>query len=169
MKRRSLVACLALLVSHLGLAVAQAPSADELAIRQTIAAYANAVTAGDLKRWSATLTDNVVFLPPDHRQLDGKRAVTAWAKQSFFDPFKTQFELQVGEVQVLGTWAFALGHFKLDTVPKSGGAAAQTTGKFLSIFHREKDGVWRYARAAHNFDPAAGTAPKPKDTRAGTR
>jgi ketosteroid isomerase-like protein len=114
--------------------------------------YAVAASSGDLSRWASTLSDDVVFQPPDHPQVNGRTAVVAWAKAAFFEPFKMQLDFSFDEIEVLGTWAFARGLFTLSLTPRQGGSSTQTAGKFMNIFKRDSSGSWKYSRAGFSFD-----------------
>ena len=128
-------------------------------ITKLVQEYAAAITAGDVQRWGATLSDDIVFQPPDHAQVSGKVAVLAWGTESFFDPFKMRLDMSFEEIEIFGGSAFARGRFALELTPREAGAAAQTTGKFMNIFRRDASGSWKYARAGFSFDaPLAATA-----------
>lgn len=118
--------------------------------------YVDAVNAGNLEAYGATLADDVVFMPPDSPVVSGKAAVVAWVKRDFIDPFKIQFQAKFNEVHVFGSLAFASGSFTLDLTPKSGGKQIQTTGKFMNVFRKQSDGSWKYAQAIFNFDKPMG-------------
>ncbi|MBI4474813.1 MAG: DUF4440 domain-containing protein [Acidobacteria bacterium] len=128
-------------------------------ITKLVQGYAAAVTAGDVQRWAATLSDDIVFQPPDQPQVSGKAAVVAWGKESFFDPFKMRLEFSFDEMELFGSSAFARGRFTLELTPRQAGGATQTTGKFMNIFRRDARGSWKYARAGFSFDaPLTATA-----------
>ncbi len=78
--------------------------------------YAAAVSSGDVGKWAATLSDDIVFQPPDHPQVSGRAAVVAWGKESFFDPFKMRLDFSFEEIEVLGTWAFGRAVSPSDSV-----------------------------------------------------
>jgi uncharacterized protein (TIGR02246 family) len=127
-------------------------STESDAIRQVVQEYVNAINSGDLNKWLGTLTDDVVFLPPDHPLASGKNAAGAWVKESFFDPFRMKLDVSFDEIEVLGDTAHAYGRFTLLLSPTGGGSDIEMVGKFINIFRRESDGAWRYARAMFNSD-----------------
>lgn len=129
---------------------------EKAAITSVGQEYAAAVSSGDLNKWTATLTDDVVFQPPDHPQVSGRTAVVAWAKESFFDPFKMKLDFTFDEIEIWGTLAFARGRFTLALSPRQSGNAIQASGKFMNIFRRDPSGSWKYARAGFNFDAPLG-------------
>ncbi|MDA2934014.1 DUF4440 domain-containing protein [Acidobacteria bacterium AH-259-D05] len=122
------------------------------AIDKLVQEYAETVSSGDLTSWTKVLAEDVVFQPQDLPQVIGKGAVEAWAKESWFDPFDMNLSFQSEEVEVLGSWAFGRGRFTLGLTPTGGGRSTQANGKFLTIFRREPDGSWKYARTSFSFD-----------------
>jgi ketosteroid isomerase-like protein len=78
---------------------------------------ARAINSGDLNQWLGTLTDDAVFLPPDHPMVTGKRAVRPWVKKAFFDPFKMRFKQAFDEIESFGATAIGRGRFTLSLTP----------------------------------------------------
>ena len=89
-------------------------STDVAGINATLEQYVAAVNAADAEVYAKTLTDDVVFMPPDSPRLSGRQAVVDWAKSGFFDPFTIRFQAAFDEVQVFGSQAVATGSFSLD-------------------------------------------------------
>ena len=132
-------------------------SAESDAIHRTVQEFASAVGAGDLEQWLGTLTDDVVFLPPDQPRIDGKDAVRLWVKENFFDPFRMMLNLRFDDLDVVGPVAYGHGRFTLPLTPKSAGSGTEMTGKFVYLFRRLPDGGWKFARVIWNYDkPATG-------------
>ena len=125
---------------------------EKAAIISVAEKYRLAVNAGDLKMWIETLTDDVISLPPDHPRIDGKEATSKWAKEAFFDPFKMNLQLEFDEVQVLGSWAFAIGRFNLTLTSNTDGSKLDVQGKFTDLFREDSDGTWRFATIMWNSD-----------------
>jgi uncharacterized protein (TIGR02246 family) len=131
-------------------------STDVAGINATLDQYVAAVNAADAEAYGKTLTDDVVFMPPDSPRLSGRQAVVAWVKRDFFEPFTIRFQAAFDEVQVFGSQAFAPGSFSLDLTPKVGGKQIQTTGKFMNVFRKQADSSWKYEKAIFNFDRPLG-------------
>ncbi|MCI0388332.1 MAG: SgcJ/EcaC family oxidoreductase [Acidobacteria bacterium] len=132
-------------------------STESDAIRGIAQEYMSAINSGDLDKWLGTLTDDVVFLPPDQPLVSGKNAVREWAKETFFDPFRMKLNLSFDEIEVFGDTATTYGRCTLFLSPTGGGSATEMVGKFIDIFRRESDGAWRFARAMFNFDKPVGS------------
>ena len=132
-------------------------SAETAAINRTAKEYLSAINSGDLNQWLGTLTDDVVYLPPDQPMVTGKKAVRPWVKKTFFDPFKMKLNFSFDELEVLGSSAFGHGRFTLALTPRAGGKNAKIAGKFVDIFRRQSNGAWKFARVIWNSDkPASG-------------
>jgi ketosteroid isomerase-like protein len=131
-------------------------SAESDAIHRTLQEFVSAVNAGDLDQWLETLTDDVVFLPPDEPRIDGKDAVRPWVKENFFDAFRMVLNLSFDELDVVGPMAFAHGRFALPVIPKPAGSGRKMTGKFVYLFRCLPDGSWKFARIIWNYDEPAG-------------
>ncbi|HUE84726.1 MAG TPA: DUF4440 domain-containing protein [Vicinamibacterales bacterium] len=127
-------------------------STDVGGINATLREYVAAVNAGDAEAYGITLTDDVVFMPPDSPKLIGREAVVTWVTRDFFGPFTIQFRATFDDVHVWGSQALASGAFSLDLTPKAGGTPLRTTGKFMNVFRKQADGSWKYAQAIFNFD-----------------
>jgi uncharacterized protein (TIGR02246 family) len=127
--------------------------ADEAAaIRSVVQEYANAVNAGDVSGFGATLADDVVFGVPDQRPLHGRAAVQKYLKEAWLDTTSSRrLRLAVNEIETVGDWAIAHGDFTV-TVTWKTGMNQDMTGYFLNVFKRESDAAWRYKRSSFNFD-----------------
>lgn len=126
--------------------------AETTSIKKTIQAYVDAVNSKDLTSWANIIAEDAVFQPPNRPQLNGKDAVVNWAKEVFSDTTDRKLDMQVEEVEVLGSWAFAVGRYTSTYIPKQGGSTIEMHGKFISIFRHESTGDWKYARTSHNHD-----------------
>jgi uncharacterized protein (TIGR02246 family) len=128
---------------------------DTRAIADVANEYTSACNAGDVRRFMATCTDDVVFLPPDDHAALGATAVEAYVKAGFFDPFHVHLSFAFDELQVAGDWAFGRGPFELRLTPKPGGEPVVDRGKFLDVLRRQGDGSWRFARVIFNRNQPA--------------
>ncbi len=54
----------------------------------------------------------------------------------------SSFVIELDELNVLGDFAYARGHYTCDYTAKSG--EPRSDGKFLSILKRQKDGGWKF-------------------------
>jgi uncharacterized protein (TIGR02246 family) len=121
-------------------------------IRQLIDRYVTAGGKGDLQGVLDTLTDDVVFLPPNDTPKVGKEELRRWL-QPFQEHYTSKDIAQSRELRVAGDIAYEWGLFQETFTPKdpaSGNKPISLDGKFLRVYHRQPDGSWRLARACWN-------------------
>lgn len=124
---------------------------DVAAINRLSRQWVSAVNAGDADAWQETFTKNFVWMPPDVQKLVGRKAVTAFGKTAFLDPFKLCLKQKLGEVKIFSPQALAIGSFTIDMTPKSGGDTIKRSGNFMWVFQKEKRS-WKISKAIWNFD-----------------
>jgi uncharacterized protein (TIGR02246 family) len=125
---------------------------DVAKIKATVRAYCTAANSDNPQAWGETLDNKASWLPPDAPRLRGKKAVLAFTKTNFFDPYKIKLSVKLANVQVAGKQAFASGSFSLDMTPKAGGAAVKVKGKHMDEFRKQRDGSWKYSGVIWNYD-----------------
>ena len=125
---------------------------DIAAINRLSRQWGTAVNAGDANAWQETFTKNFVWMPPDVPKLVGRKAVTAFGKAAFLDPFKLRLKQRLGQVKVFGPQALAIGSFTIEMTPKGGGDTIKRSGNFMWVSQKEKPGSWKIAKAIWNFD-----------------
>jgi ketosteroid isomerase-like protein len=150
----ALAACLALV-----LAAAPARADDTAAIgRAALDAYVAAINSNDVETLMASLTDDVVYQPPNAPELVGKAAVRAMIA-GYYAGYKGHWEKTAIGFTVNGDWAFQRFTYTSRNTDRKTGAVVTDTGKGLVIFRRGADGIWRVAIDGWSSDqpvPAAG-------------
>lgn len=125
---------------------------DIAKIKSTVREYCTAANTDNPAAWGKTLADNVVWMPADAPRLVGKKAVMAFTKTAFFDPYRIKLGVKLKKVQIFGSQAFAPASFSLDLTPKAGGDTIKATGKAMHEFRKQRDGSWKYGELIWNFD-----------------
>ena len=125
--------------------------------------FAQAVAAGGGKAFATWFADDAVTLNNGRAPVLGRAAIAAQAQ---WDPRDYQLTwtpagAQMGPSNDMGyTW----GHYEGRTKDKSG-QPILTTGRYITIWRKQPDGVWKVAMdASANEPPNAGeccTLPKP--------
>ena len=92
------------------------------------------------------------LLAPDQPAVSGREAIVRWARENLFDVFEIDDHLTSEELEVAGSWAWDRGRFIERLIPKAGGDAVETRGKYIIIFQRQDDGSWKWARVIFNSD-----------------
>ncbi len=137
---------------------AEGAAANQAAAEQAHTAYVNAINSNDLAQYNQTITDDIVYLPPNSAPLVGKAAVSAWVKD-YFAAYHTVWVKTSLEFVVENDWAYERYSYKSVDTPRADGPAAGTgvvtdTGNGINIYHRGADGAWRVARDGWATDQA---------------
>jgi uncharacterized protein (TIGR02246 family) len=132
---------------------------DLEAINRVRDAHVAALNAGDAEAWAEQFTDDGVQMPPNAPANVGRAMIEAWSRP-FLGRFRVQFALGVGEVRVLDDWAFERGSYTITLTPKAGmaGSPMQDAGKYITVYQRKGESIWRMARDIWNSNnPPPGT------------
>ncbi len=124
---------------------------DVAQVRELWDEYAVALDAGDFERWISLWIDDGLQMAPDAPPRIGKEQIRA-AMQPSFDLFNWQMAIYPDEIQVLGDQAYSHGLFELVMTPKAEGDTFKGNGKFLTILHRQIDGLWKIAVDCFNYN-----------------
>lgn len=143
-------------VSLLGavLLMAGPARADEVraAIDAANAKMAADYAASDTKALASAYTEDAVMLPPDATRVVGHSAIETFWK-GWIDAGMTNLTLKSTDVDSSGDLAYEIGEFTLQ-VPIEGGKPTTATGKYLVVWKRGGDGVWRLK--VHTWNGSAG-------------
>lgn len=145
----ALVACSVL--TFAGCSSLETHDGPEAALERAHETHLAAINANDLEAFLATVTDDVVFMPPNAPRILGKDELRPWAG-GYLDAFTIHWDKTVLESVVTGDWAFQQYAYRSTDKPKGGGPELHDEGKGLVIFHHDADGVWRVARDAWSSD-----------------
>ena len=114
-------------------------------------AYADAVNAGDMKRWIALWSNDGIQMPPDAPARYRKEQIQV-EEQPKFDLFNSKMDLDPEEVCILGDHAYSHGSFFSIVTPKEGGTPIEIQGKFLTILEKQVDGSWKILIDCYNYN-----------------
>ncbi len=83
-------------------------SDEAAAIRNVFQQYADAVNAGDIGRYGATLANEIVFHAPDQPPMEGRHSVQQWFTHSWLDTTNSRhLSFAIADINDLGMWAVA--------------------------------------------------------------
>jgi ketosteroid isomerase-like protein len=108
-------------------------------------AYINAINSNNLDKYLATITDDIVYLPPNSPAIVGKGEVGPWA-QAYFEAFQTQWVKTTIEFVVQGDLAYEWYTYQVTDTPRDGGDVTTDSGNGINIYRRGADGTWRVSR-----------------------
>ena len=121
-------------------------------IATSTAQFEAAYNSGNAAGMAALYTVDAAVMPPDVARIDGREGIQAmW--QGFMDAGITDLDLETVELDGGEGKASEVGTFSLK-VPDGQGGTATATGKYIVLWQKGVDGVWRLHRDIWNGDPA---------------
>ncbi len=138
--------------------------ADAAAIRQLQEEAIRTFNASDIPGLLALYAEDAVRMPPNQPAARGKQAIEEQYRE-LFNRFSCQLAAAPEEIVVTGDWAFVRGSYSLRLTPKAGGEPVPDEGKYLDIYQKQPNEVWRLdSRMWNSNKPGqelAGAAAKP--------
>jgi uncharacterized protein (TIGR02246 family) len=126
---------------------------DEREIRELVATWMAATSAGDLETVLSLMAEDAVFLMPGQRVMrktDLAAAARAQAPGEEAPTFDGTSEIR--EVRVVGDWAYMWAELTVTVTPPGGAPPMVRAGHTLTILRKEK-GRWVLARDANLLAP----------------
>ncbi|MFQ5737883.1 MAG: YybH family protein [Acidobacteriota bacterium] len=120
---------------------------EQTAIKRLYAANVAALKAKDVTALAAFYTDDAIQLPPSGPPLNGWEAIRS-SLENELNGITIDANVEVVEVVIAGSWAYASGRYRTTIIPQAGGRGTVTTGSWLDILKRQADGSWTIARSA---------------------
>jgi uncharacterized protein (TIGR02246 family) len=143
-----------LLLAACGSPRAFGPS-DRSQIEASAETWRLAALRGDAQGMAAMYARDAVLLPPNAQPVRGRVGIEDWfADEPRFEDLRTvrlEVEGDGDLAYVWGTWSRVLMVGEGSSVPDR--------GKYLEIWRRREDGVWRIERAMYNSDLPARVQP----------
>jgi ketosteroid isomerase-like protein len=138
--------------------------ADRTAIQAMFDSTAAQIRAHNWDAWASTLTDDALFMPPNHPVVHGRAAARAWV-----DSFPPITEFNFTNATIDGAGNLAWGTTGIPMTISVGGQAVKDVSKQLVVFKKQADGKWKVAAVAFSSDmppmappPAAPASAKKK-------
>jgi uncharacterized protein (TIGR02246 family) len=120
-------------------------STIESAVHDAHEAYLESINSNDVARFLATVTDDIVFLPPNSEPIVGRDAVGAWVA-GYFEAIQTVWTKATVELVVANGLAYEWYRYQVVDSPRDGGEAATDAGNGVNIYRLGADGTWRVWR-----------------------
>ena len=135
----------------------RAEAADKEAIAAVWEEYCRCAMEGDADTF-LELHDREAYKMPQDRPMfqiweaaDSLKGSFAKAKEQM----TTEMRIEPQEIVILGDYAYSMGTYYKVVTPKSGGNAAVTDGKFLTVLRKNDAGEWKILRDCYNNNVAA--------------
>jgi uncharacterized protein (TIGR02246 family) len=121
-------------------------------IAETSERFEAAYNSGDAAAMAELYTEDGALLPPGAARVDGREGIAAlW--QGYMDAGVQDLDLETVEIEDHGDSASEVGIYTL-TVPDGEGGRVTGHGKYIVLWQRGEDGVWRLHRDIWNDTPA---------------
>jgi len=121
-------------------------SDDREAIEDVLRKWREATARGDLGTVLGLMTDDAVFLRPDHEPMSREQFADVF--RAFPAGLRIDTQQQVHDLTVSGDLAYAWTHLVVTMTP-AGGVGTTRSGHVLTVFRRGADGRWQLARDAN--------------------
>src|SRR5712691_7302282 len=127
---------------------------DSYAIRLAKTKLRDAYDEGDLKGVLSVFADGYSDMSAGLASFYGTeaQAVLKYRMKKLFARYHAQLAVTIISIQVQGPLAFDWGWHKLTLKPKKGGKAVSTRTRYLEIWQKAADGMWKIAIVIDNLD-----------------
>lgn len=128
-----------------GRSASTTPAADRVAIDQLHERHVQAARQKDVEAFVATVTDDVVLMPPNDPGARGTAAVRTWFGNMFGAYTITGLEFPTTELHIDRDWAVKHYTYDWTVSPVAAGEPIRDRGNGLYVYRRQADGSWRVA------------------------
>jgi ketosteroid isomerase-like protein len=127
----------------IGGSISSAADPEVQSIHETYAAWVEAANDRDIAKWSAFLSDDPYFVPPDSPPLTSTTEVIDYYSKSFSDEwFSLDCVQEQVELSESGDMAWARGVCNA-TFTGPDGEKATGTSRWFKVWMKQPDGSWR--------------------------
>jgi uncharacterized protein (TIGR02246 family) len=146
--RNSIPRFVFLVLLIIGCAPARDTTADEAAIRAQTERLVVAMRAADPDSAAALFTDDGTMFPPNTAPVAGNPAVREWGVRTFAAMRVLEAQVITDEVRVADGWAVSHGTWSMKVA--AGTTEMVDTTRWMVIWERQPDGVWKIDRDLWN-------------------
>jgi uncharacterized protein (TIGR02246 family) len=123
-------------------------TSDEQQIRDLVATWLRASTAGDLPTVLSLMSEDVVFLLPGQVPMRGREAFAA-ASRAMQGKFRMEAASDIQEIEISGDLAYCWSHLLVAVTPLPNGTPKRRTGHTLTVLRKQPEGNWLVIRDAN--------------------
>ncbi len=158
MKKLFLLLATVLVLAASGCAPQVDVEAEEAAIREVLAGWAEAWNDKDVERVLSSTTEDASLLPPNAPIATGREALRALVTQIVESPgYTLTVEITKVEASRAGDLAYSSGTYEI-TVDDPEGNPVTERGKWVLVCKKQPDGTWKVVTHIWNSDGPAAAA-----------
>ncbi len=114
------------------------------ALKQRHQDWVEAVNGGDLEGWEAIVTQDIVWMSPGQRVIEGKAALVEWLRP-FIKAYEYEYATTSQALRVVGERALEQSDYVSRLRPRSGGEELEHLGSYIALW-RWEGGRWYIER-----------------------
>jgi ketosteroid isomerase-like protein len=137
-------------------------ASDEAALREALVTEMKAANAADAAQWASVYAQDAIVLRPHAPAVQGREAIQQWLATL---PPISNAKGQGLEIAGYGDLAYFRGTYTMTFSIPGVPVPIEEQGKFLQIYRKQSDGLWKMTREIYNSDlplPAPAPQPPPK-------
>jgi len=121
------------------------------AVKATMAKYVSGYESKDVETCVEVFTEDAIRMPPNGPAIFGSDGIRSYY-QEWFESESLDVVVLPKEIEVAGNWAFAWGTYSAVVTTTSSGDQREDEGKWINVFKKGADGIWRFHRNIWNSD-----------------
>ena len=110
--------------------------------------------AADIRAIVSVYSASSISMPHNDSTLYGRKEIEEWHQEYFADFRVVTFAEIERDVEVFDAWAAERWSYMVAIQPIKGGDRIRDDGRFVNLWRKEEDGVWRSAQSLmHSMRP----------------
>jgi ketosteroid isomerase-like protein len=126
------------------------PDADKDAVGQAHDVLEGAYRTSDCNAMVSNAASDAVIEPPNTPSATGVEGVRGWCTPMFTQMKTKSLNVSNKAMDVSGDIAVDRGDYDWTLSPAKGGADVRSQGRYITIWHRQSDGSWKWTRLIWN-------------------
>lgn len=124
--------------------------ADKAAVGKAHDVLEGSYHNSDCKAMVANAASDAVIEPPNTASAKGVDGITAWCNPMFTQMKTKSLDVSNKEMDVSGDIAVDRGDYDWTLTPAKGGKDVHAKGRYITIWHRQTDGSWKWTSLIWN-------------------
>ena len=137
-------------------------ASDEAALRQALDTEMKAANSADAAGWASVYAQDAIVLRPHASAVQGREAIQQWLATL---PPISNAKGEGVEIMGYGDLGYLRGTYTMKFSIPGVPTPIEEQGKFLQIYRKQSDGLWKMTREIYNSDlplPVPAPTPPPK-------